>query len=113
MMLVLSRQPGESIYLESAGQATVVTVLNFSPDRRAVWLLSNTASREHPGRLDARTVPLAVDGKLTIRTGVEVSIVELKEHSVRLGIQAPPTMSVHRLEVYEEVRRKTGGGDGG
>ena len=37
---------------------------------------------------------------------VEISIVDVRGDKVRLGINAPRTMSVHRKEVYEAIQRE-------
>jgi carbon storage regulator len=58
-----------------------------------------------------------------IRIGddVKITIVEVKGNHVKLGIEAPPSVKVHREEIYERIQEehrrkaaalKTGGGDG-
>ncbi len=44
----------------------------------------------------------------SIRIGdeVEVSVVEIKGDQVKLGIKAPPRITVHRQEVYEAIQRE-------
>src|SRR3954462_5492204 len=37
---------------------------------------------------------------------IEVTVVDLRGDKVRLGINAPRTVSVHRKEVYEQIRRE-------
>ena len=39
-------------------------------------------------------------------TLVTVSVVDYRNGSVRLGIQAPQSVFVHRQEVYDAIRRK-------
>jgi carbon storage regulator len=44
------------------------------------------------------------DEKLMIGNEIEVQIVKISKDSVRIGIKAPSNVSVHRYEVYENIR---------
>jgi carbon storage regulator len=44
--------------------------------------------------------------KITIGDDVVVNIVEIKGSQVRLGIEAPKGISVHRSEIYERIQRE-------
>ena len=41
---------------------------------------------------------------ITIGTDIRVQVVEIKGGQVRLGIEAPPSVKVHRDEVYLKIR---------
>lgn len=41
---------------------------------------------------------------IMIGDGVEVRVLHVGGDGVRLGIQAPPSIAVHRREIYERVR---------
>lgn len=41
------------------------------------------------------------DEQIVIGDDVRVTVVEIKGNRVKLGIQAPPTISIHRHEVLE------------
>ena len=43
---------------------------------------------------------------IVIGDGIEVRVVRIGKDDVRLGITAPPHVSVHRREVYDEIRRE-------
>ncbi len=43
------------------------------------------------------------DEKLMIGNEIEVQIVKISKDSVRIGIKAPQSVSVHRYEVYESI----------
>lgn len=45
-----------------------------------------------------------VGQSIMIGNGIEVQIVEIRGDQVRLGIVAPADVSVHRREVYEQIR---------
>jgi carbon storage regulator len=44
------------------------------------------------------------DESIMIGENVELTIVDIRGNSVRLGITAPKSMSVHRREVYDAIR---------
>ena len=41
---------------------------------------------------------------IMIGDGVEVRVIHVGSEGVRLGIQAAPTIAVHRREIYDRVR---------
>jgi len=46
------------------------------------------------------------DEEIMIGDHIRITIVEIRGDKVRLGIQAPSDVSVHRREVYEAIRRE-------
>jgi carbon storage regulator len=44
------------------------------------------------------------DESVVIGNNIEVVIVRIDKNTVRVGIKAPKHISVHRKEVYEEIR---------
>jgi carbon storage regulator len=42
--------------------------------------------------------------KITIGDHTVVTLIEIKDNQVRLGIEAPRHISVHRQEVYDRIR---------
>ncbi len=46
-----------------------------------------------------------INESVMIGDEVEVCLLEIKGDKVRLGIRAPRSVTVHRKEVYEEIRR--------
>ncbi len=47
------------------------------------------------------------DESIMIGENVEVVIVDVRGNKVRLGITAPKSVSVHRKEVYEAIKKET------
>lgn len=39
---------------------------------------------------------------------ITITVVEIREDKVRLGIEAPPNIPVHRKEVYDAINRQHG-----
>ncbi len=46
------------------------------------------------------------DESLMIGDDIEIVIVDVKGGKVRLGINAPRSVSVHRKEIYEAIQRE-------
>ena len=44
--------------------------------------------------------------RLKIGHGITVTVIEIKNGQVRLGIEAPPSVGVHREEVYQRIREQ-------
>lgn len=51
------------------------------------------------------------DERIMIGDKVVVTVVEIRGDKVRLGIEAPKEVPVHRQEVYEAIRRKAAPAD--
>ena len=49
------------------------------------------------------------DQSIMIGDDVEITIVDVRGDKVRIGINAPREVSVHRKEVYEAIRREAQG----
>ena len=46
------------------------------------------------------------DEKIVIGDNISITVVEIRGDKVRLGIEAPREISVHRREVYDAIKRK-------
>jgi carbon storage regulator len=47
------------------------------------------------------------DESIVIDGNIVITIVDIRGDKVRLGIEAPSTVPVHRKEVYDAVQRET------
>lgn len=59
-----------------------------------------------------------VDERIVIGDDIYITLVEIRGDKVRIGIQAPAAITVHREEVYEAIKREfraegSGGRQGG
>jgi carbon storage regulator len=53
------------------------------------------------------------DERIMIGDDIELVVIEIRDDRVRIGIKAPPDVTVHRLEVYQAIQReqrREGGG---
>ena len=46
------------------------------------------------------------DESIMIGDNIEITVVDIRGEKVRLGINAPPHIAVHRKEVYEAIKRE-------
>ncbi len=46
------------------------------------------------------------DQTIMIGDDIEITVVDIRGDKVRLGINAPPQVPVHRKEVYEAIKRE-------
>ncbi|MBR4833372.1 MAG: carbon storage regulator CsrA [Thermoguttaceae bacterium] len=53
------------------------------------------------------------DQSIYIGDDVVVTIVDVRGDRIRLGIEAPPNVPVHRQEIYEAIQRENAAADGG
>ena len=53
------------------------------------------------------------DEVIVIGDNIRIAVVDIRGDKVRLGIDAPKYVSVHRQEVYEAIRRERAAGEGG
>ena len=44
--------------------------------------------------------------RITIGDDIVITLLEIKGAQVKLGIEAPKSISIHRQEIYERIRRE-------
>lgn len=47
-----------------------------------------------------------VGEEITIGEQIVISVLEVRGSQVRLGIKAPPSITIHRGEIYERIREE-------
>lgn len=52
------------------------------------------------------------DEKIVIGDNITLMVIEIRGDKVRLGIDAPKDVSVHREEVYNAIKRERNGASG-
>jgi len=98
-MLVLSRKQGESIVIDDSVEVTVVAIHEEEVSLR----LSGSVGSDGGDTMCKRC-----DETITIRENIVVTVVCIRRRRdkciVRLGIEAPLEIPVHRREVYEALK---------
>lgn len=50
-----------------------------------------------------------VNESVVINGEIVITVVEIRDDKVRLGIEAPPQVTVHRREVFDAIQQEEGG----
>jgi carbon storage regulator len=88
----------------------LVTVLQVQGNE--VFLLISLTAADKPGVMDAWTAHAGKDATVRVGRTVEVVLVDVLGEKARIGIRAPKEASVHRLEVWQAIRRENRRADG-
>jgi len=44
--------------------------------------------------------------RITIGDDITITLLEIKGTQIKLGIEAPQSISIHRQEIYERIRKR-------
>ena len=105
-MLVLSREVGTSILVNTASEMAIVTILTLHPDRRSISIRIGRATPGNLGGLVPESVEVGADVPVDIGNDVQLSLVELRDNKARVGITAASSALVYRWEAYEAFLRE-------
>src|SRR5688500_6534897 len=98
-MLVITRRQNEAVML---GDDLLVRVVEIDPKRVKLAVT----------RLNTLGVPaelwLAREEIAEVVGGITLEVVDIRDDKLRLGIDAPKNVSIHRKEVYDAIRRELG-----
>ena len=103
-MLLLSRGRGESIIVNGVDGGCLLTVLEIRGGE--VSLSVRHTPGEAAGTSQSSTVTLIRDASVKVGAVTEVTLVDVREDKARLGIVAPREAMIHRLEIWEAIRRE-------
>lgn len=114
-MLVLTRKFGEHIMIGDHITITVARIVgkrvslqtrapkNVSVQRQETPLRSGPTS--HSTECSMLVLSRKKNESIVINNDITIVIVEIRGDKVRLGIEAPKEMPVHRREVYDAIKR--------
>jgi carbon storage regulator len=91
---------GTNSALAIATRTEVVT----EPESIDVWSLDAVHTQE--GVLQMLVLSRQRDESIIIGDNIVITIVDIRGDKVRLGIEAPKEVPVHRQEVYEAIQRE-------
>lgn len=105
-MLKLERTKGEQIVI--GDEAIILTLLSVGhdPEKGRNFLLFEVRDNTGSGNGSTRRVRLNVKNHLFVCKNVKVIAVEVGKNKGSFGFEAPPSISIHRREVFEEIRRE-------
>jgi carbon storage regulator len=103
-MLVLSRERGTSITVNGPEGGCLLTVLQVRGGE--VSLLVSHSPATAAGALNSWTTTLTRDATVKVGATAEVTLVDVREEKARIGIVASRESAVHRLEVWDAIKRE-------
>jgi carbon storage regulator CsrA len=101
----------ESIVVSDSNGGCVLTVLHVRGGQ--VSMLVSHSSVEQPGVLNTWTATLTGNDSFKVGSIAQVTVVDVRAEKARIGINASKSAAVHRLEVWEAIRRTRRPASGG
>src|SRR3954469_80415 len=101
-MIVLSRERGDSLKLDGPEGRCLLTVLRVRGAEVSLLVSHSPVA----GKLDSWTATLLRDATVKVGSTAEVTIVDVRGEKARLGINVSKDTSIHRLEVWEAIKRE-------
>jgi carbon storage regulator len=84
--------------------------LPVQPGPRGTWRLNYVRQQSFTKKIDQGLDMLVLsrkkDEKIVIGDSITLMVIEIRGDKVRLGIEAPRDVTVHREEVYEAIKRE-------
>jgi carbon storage regulator len=100
---------GQAIQLSAASQPTVEKRPAFPNCPISSFMLGGVENDQHVSPLQGKAMLVLSrkkDEKIIIGDNITVMVIEIRGDKVRLGIEAPKEITVHRQEVYEAIKRE-------
>ncbi|HEV2295414.1 MAG TPA: carbon storage regulator [Tepidisphaeraceae bacterium] len=108
-MLVLSQERGNSIMVDGPEGGCLLTLLQVRGAEVSLLVSHSPAA----GKLESWTATLVREATVKVGSTAEVTLVDVRAEKARLGINASKETSVHRLEVWEAIKRENRRASGG
>lgn len=115
-MLVLSRRVDESVMIGDDMTITITKIQGNrtriktqAPNHVPIWRseITSTQARKPEARTKEATALVLTresDQSINIGNDIVITVIQIRGDKVRLGIQAPRDVPVHRHEVYEAIQ---------
>ena len=101
--LVVSREKDQSMMI---GHDLRVTVLRVRGERALVVTSRRRATARQPNWAESDPKWLEVGQTLDVDHDVRFQVTDIRAEQVRLGFSLPPTLQLHRQEVYDAIQRE-------
>ena len=95
MMLILGRRSGEKVMI---GDNLMLSVLDSRP-HKARFRIEDSNGGDF-------LVTLGIGESSELQDGIRFTMLSVHGKSVRIGFNAPPELPIHRLEVWQRVRKE-------
>ena len=105
-MLTITREVDQWIQI---GDDLFVSPTDIDADGVRLIAKGRVLGGADDGATFTKAADLAVGGELRLGPSVVITVVGVVRDAVRLGVQVPQNISVHRKELVDQVRRAKGG----
>jgi carbon storage regulator CsrA len=102
-MLVVQRNVNEWMQL---GDDVLVGPTEIGAERVRLVVRGHVFGPSEDGTMVMHSTELGIGESVSVAPGAWVTVMALFPQKVRLGFDVPETMSVHRKEVYDAIRRQ-------
>jgi carbon storage regulator len=113
VMLVISRKQGDSVVIDDKILVTIMKIQRDKvslelkcPEQYSIQLEESGKQINHAENLPPRVVVRKKLESFVINSDFTVTVVEIRDDKVRLGIVVPKECSVHRKEVFDAIHGK-------
>ena len=101
-MLTITREVDQWIQI---GDGLFVSPTDIDAQGVRLFAKGRVLGGEEDGATFSKAADLAIGGELRLGPSVVITVVGLVRDAVRLGVQAPRNISVHRKELVDQVKR--------
>ena len=101
--------PSETVQFAAARASAAENRFAFPNSPKSSFMLGGVENDQHVSPLQGKAMLVLSrkkDEKIIIGDNITVMVIEIRGDKVRLGIEAPKEITVHRQEVYDAIKRE-------
>lgn len=102
-MLIVTRKVDELLEI---GDDLLVGPTDINPKMVRLLARGRVMGGSDDGAGFTKSADLGINGEMRLGDHVVITVVDIRGDKVRLAVQAPATVSVHRKEFVDDVRRR-------
>jgi carbon storage regulator len=102
-------RPSETVQFATARVSAAENPDAFPNSPNSSFMLGGVENDQHVSPLQGKAMLVLSrkkDEKIIIGDNITVMVIEIRGDKVRLGIEAPKEITVHRQEVYDAIKRE-------